>query len=263
MASSARKASAISSCVSAKLRRKGTKSVDCFSHICVPAARNACSAVAAVIEPSAFGTLCMGKMARTESSMLPLVTPAPSFTLADVLSGKKVGLEDFRDEKALLVMFICRHCPFVEHVQSELAKLGRDYAGRSLGIIAISSNDADAYPDDASESLAEMASGIGFNNQRGCDGIPDPHDRRCSCIVGAAPPIPPSLFPLSRFESGLHPRLEAVNAEMSFLWRATRRLDHGPRSRRFQLMDGRRSARWRSGALNTTPPGGPIHAAYT
>ena len=71
---------------------------------------------------------------------------------------------------------------------------------------------------------------LGFN-QRGCDGIPDLHDRRCSCIVGAAPPIPPSLFPLSRFESGLHPRLQAVNGEMSFLWRATRR-DHGPRSRR-------------------------------
>jgi peroxiredoxin len=102
-------------------------------------------------------------MARTESSMLPLGTPAPSFTLPDVLSGKKVGLEDFRDEKALLVMFICRHCPFVKHVQSELAKLGKDYAERSLGIIAISSNDADAYPDDAPESLAEMASGIGFN----------------------------------------------------------------------------------------------------
>ena len=95
--------------------------------------------------------------------MLPLGTPAPSFALPDVVSGKKVGLEHFRNEKALLVMFICRHCPFVKHVQSELARLGKDYAGRSLGIVAISSNDADAYPDDAPESLAEMASEIGFN----------------------------------------------------------------------------------------------------
>ena len=134
---------------SPKLRRKRTKSAAYFSHICAPAARNACSRCC-----SCHRTVCVwyavhGNMARTESSMLPLGTPAPSFTLPDVLSGKKVGLEDFRDEKALLVMFICRHCPFVKHVQSELAKLGKDYAERSLGIIAISSNDADAYPDDA------------------------------------------------------------------------------------------------------------------
>src|SRR5207248_1862876 len=102
-------------------------------------------------------------MARTESTMLPLGTPAPSFALPEVVSGKKVSLEDFREEKALLVMFICRHCPFVKHVQSELARLGKDYAGQSLGIVAVSSNDANAYPDDAPESLAKMASEIGFN----------------------------------------------------------------------------------------------------
>ena len=95
--------------------------------------------------------------------MLPLGTPAPSFALPEVVSGKKVSLEDFREEKALLVMFICRHCPFVKHVQSELARLGKDYAGQSLGIVAVSSNDANAYPDDAPESLAKMASEIGFN----------------------------------------------------------------------------------------------------
>ena len=77
-------------------------------------------------------------MARTESTMLALGTPAPDFELPDVVSGKTVALEGFADKKALLVMFICRHCPFVKHVHSELARLGKDYGSQSLGIVAIS-----------------------------------------------------------------------------------------------------------------------------
>jgi peroxiredoxin len=102
-------------------------------------------------------------MARTESTMLALGTPAPEFELPDVISGKPVKLGNFGGKKALLVMFICRHCPFVKHVQSELARLGKDYASQSLGIVAISSNDADAYPDDSPERLREMATELGFN----------------------------------------------------------------------------------------------------
>jgi peroxiredoxin len=102
-------------------------------------------------------------MARTESTMLALGTPAPEFQLPDVVSGKTVTPDDFGDKKALLVMFICRHCPFVKHVQSELARLGKDYASQSLGIVAISSNDADAYPDDSPETLRQMATELGFN----------------------------------------------------------------------------------------------------
>lgn len=94
--------------------------------------------------------------------MLGLGTHAPDFQLPDVSSGKTVSLRDFSDKKALLVMFICRHCPFVKHVQQELARLGKDYASQSLGIVAISSNDADAYPDDAPGSLREMAAQLGF-----------------------------------------------------------------------------------------------------
>jgi peroxiredoxin len=101
-------------------------------------------------------------MAHTESTMLSLGTQAPDFHLPDVTTGNTVGLDDFRDKKALLVMFICRHCPYVRHVQAELAKLGRDYANRSLGMVAISSNDAAAYPDDAPDSLREMAAELGF-----------------------------------------------------------------------------------------------------
>jgi peroxiredoxin len=102
-------------------------------------------------------------MARTESMMLALGTPAPELELPDVVSGKPVQLGDFSRKKALLVMFICRHCPFVKHVQNELARLGKDYASQSLGIVAISANDADAYPDDSPESLREMATELGFN----------------------------------------------------------------------------------------------------
>ncbi len=95
--------------------------------------------------------------------MLPLGTPAPAFQLPDVVSGRILGLDAFKDKKALLVMFICRHCPYVKHVQQELAKIGKDYLREPLGIVAISSNDASAYPDDAPASLREMASELEFN----------------------------------------------------------------------------------------------------
>ncbi len=101
-------------------------------------------------------------MSRTESTMLPLGTPAPVFQLPDVVSGSTVGLEQASGRKALLIMFICRHCPYVRHVQGELAKLGREYVEKSLGIVAISSNDAGAYPDDSPENLKKMALELGF-----------------------------------------------------------------------------------------------------
>jgi len=101
-------------------------------------------------------------MAETQSTMMALGTPAPAFTLPDVVSGRQVSLENVPDARALLVMFICRHCPYVSHVQAELARIGRDYANRGVGMVAVSSNDAGAYPDDAPEKLAEMARRNGF-----------------------------------------------------------------------------------------------------
>jgi peroxiredoxin len=101
-------------------------------------------------------------MAKTLSTMQDLGTRAPDFSLPDVVSGMTISLSDFREEKALLVMFICRHCPFVKHVQDELARIGRDYAGKSVSIVAISSNDADAFPDDSPASLKAMAEQLGF-----------------------------------------------------------------------------------------------------
>jgi peroxiredoxin len=96
------------------------------------------------------------------SLMLPLGTTAPPFHLRDVVSGQRYSLDSFTGKVALLVMFICRHCPYVVHVQHELANLGRDYEGTGLGLIAISSNDPEQYPDDAPERLKEMAERLGF-----------------------------------------------------------------------------------------------------
>ena len=91
-----------------------------------------------------------------QSAMLELGTPAPAFSLPDVVSGQTISIDTF-DAKAILIMFICRHCPFVVHVQKELARLGRDYEPKGVRIVAISANDADAYPDDRPERLREMA----------------------------------------------------------------------------------------------------------
>ena len=101
-------------------------------------------------------------MAKTLSTMLELGTAAPDFNLPDVVSGKTVSLSDFADKKALLVMFICRHCPFVKHVEQELARIGNDYAGKNIGIVAISANDPAVSSDDAPESLKDMAAQLGF-----------------------------------------------------------------------------------------------------
>lgn len=101
-------------------------------------------------------------MARTPSTMLELDTSLPEFSLPEVTSGNLVRPADFADDKALLVMFICAHCPYVIHVQHELARLGRDYGGKSLGVVAISSNDVDHYPQDSPEKLAAMAREQGF-----------------------------------------------------------------------------------------------------
>jgi len=96
-------------------------------------------------------------MAKTLSTMLELGTRAPEFSLPDVVSGRVVSLATFAGKKGLLVMFICPHCPFVKHVQGELARIGVDYGGKDLGIVAISSNDADNFPEDSPEGLKQMA----------------------------------------------------------------------------------------------------------
>jgi peroxiredoxin len=96
------------------------------------------------------------------STKLPLGTTAPDFALADVVSGRTVSLQDFDDQDALLVMFICRHCPYVAHVRPAIAGLAREHVGSGLGIVAISANDPDAYPEDAPGGLATEAVEAGY-----------------------------------------------------------------------------------------------------
>jgi peroxiredoxin len=96
------------------------------------------------------------------STMLALGTKAPNFELPDVVTGRTVSIRDFDGKRALLVMFICRHCPYVRHVRAELAGMGRDFAGSELAVVAISPNDPAEYPEDAPESLAEEARLAGY-----------------------------------------------------------------------------------------------------
>jgi len=94
--------------------------------------------------------------------MLALGTPMPAFQLPDVVSGKTISSSQFEGKSGALVMFICAHCPYVIHLQNELARLGRDYAGSDLAIVAISANDIVNYPDDSPEKLKSMAQTLGF-----------------------------------------------------------------------------------------------------
>ena len=100
-------------------------------------------------------------MARTPSTMLPLGTQAPDFSLANV-DGRTVALADLKDAKALLVVFMCNHCPFVKHVAPELARLAKDYQPRGVAVVGINSNDAIHYPDDAPAKMVEEARNRGY-----------------------------------------------------------------------------------------------------
>ncbi len=101
-------------------------------------------------------------MAKTQSTMVELGTIAPPFELQDVVTGKAFGRDDIAaDRKGLLVIFVCVHCPYVKHVEEELARIGRDYEGQ-IGIAAISSNDVAAYPQDGPEEMKQQAQRLDF-----------------------------------------------------------------------------------------------------
>lgn len=100
-------------------------------------------------------------MARTLSTMLELGTTAPAFRLPDT-KGRLVSLDDFHDAQALLVIFMCNHCPYVKHVREAIAALARDYQVKGLAVVGISSNDATKYPDDGPRQMAEEAVAAGY-----------------------------------------------------------------------------------------------------
>jgi peroxiredoxin len=100
-------------------------------------------------------------MALTPSTMLPLGTTAPDFKLPDT-NGKTVSLSDFKNAPALLVLFICNHCPYVKHIREGLAQLARDYTSKGVAIVAISSNDVENYPDDSPARMKEEVKSAGY-----------------------------------------------------------------------------------------------------
>ena len=101
-------------------------------------------------------------MVQTLSNMMPLGTVAPDFSLQDAVSGKQISLQAVRGEVATLIMFICNHCPFVKHIQKELINIGREYPAKGVGIIAISSNDVNNYPEDAPDKMKEVVISKGY-----------------------------------------------------------------------------------------------------
>jgi peroxiredoxin len=101
-------------------------------------------------------------MAETPSTMAPLDMKAPNFRLPDVVSGRTVSLDDLKSAPALLVMFICNHCPYVKHVREHLAQLVREYQARGVAVVGISSNDVAQFPDDGPDKMKEEARTAGY-----------------------------------------------------------------------------------------------------
>ena len=96
-------------------------------------------------------------MALTPSTMLPLGTLAPHFNLLDVISGQHRSLAQLKADKATVIMFICNHCPYVKHVQTQLVRFANDYQSQGVAVVAINSNDVSRYPEDAPDKMKEVA----------------------------------------------------------------------------------------------------------
>lgn len=96
-------------------------------------------------------------MAFTESNMLPLGTKAPQFHLPDTVSGQVLGFDDCKGQQGTIVLFLCNHCPYVIHVNSELVRVAKDYATKGIKCVAISSNDVEHYPDDSPDKMGIVA----------------------------------------------------------------------------------------------------------
>jgi peroxiredoxin len=101
-------------------------------------------------------------MAQTPSTMQDLGTPAPTFSLPDTVSGKTVSLSDFDGKPALLVAFVCNHCPFVKHIQAGFVAFANEFQAKGLAVVAISANDVDNHPDDSPAKMTEEARRNGY-----------------------------------------------------------------------------------------------------
>jgi len=101
-------------------------------------------------------------MARTESTMLELGTPAPDFSLPQPSTGNTINLADFNGNKALLVIFMCNHCPYVLHIHQQLNDLIREYQSKGLAAVAINANDVENYPDDSPEKMVSLGTEMDY-----------------------------------------------------------------------------------------------------
>jgi peroxiredoxin len=101
-------------------------------------------------------------MPETPSAMLPLGTRAPAFSLPDTVGGKTVSLDQIKSKVATVVMFICNHCPYVQHVNHELVRVAKDYQAKGVSFAAISSNDIGQYPEDGPKEMKEVAKRLGY-----------------------------------------------------------------------------------------------------
>ena len=101
-------------------------------------------------------------MAYTESNMLPLGTPAPDFSLPDLVSGRTLSLRDIASPKATVLMFLCNHCPYVLYINEEIVRIATEYSARGVSFAGINSNDAEAYPEDAPDKMQAHARATGY-----------------------------------------------------------------------------------------------------
>lgn len=123
-------------------------------------------------------------MALTPSNMLPLGTPAPQFRLKDTNSNNYFSFEDLKGSKGTLVVFMCNHCPFVHHVLAEVLRVVNDYRVNGIGVMAISSNDAETYPQDGPEAMTEFA----FQNKMDFPYLYDPTQEVAKAFDAACTP---------------------------------------------------------------------------
>ena len=130
-------------------------------------------------------------MSLTPSTMLPLGTTAPDFELPDTVSGKSVRLAELGGKKALLVMFLSNHCPYVQHVREELARLGKDYAKKDVAIVGICANDERTHPADAPARMTEEARRNGWS-------FPYLHDASQAVAKAYTAACTPDLFLFDR-----------------------------------------------------------------
>ena len=125
-------------------------------------------------------------MVRTASTMLPLGTQAPDFSLPNI-DGKQVSLSDFRGKKALVIIFMCNHCPYVKHVAPELTRVSNEYMSKGIGFVGINSNDAVAHPDDSPEMMKTEAAKQDYK-------FPFLHDASQSIAIAYKAACTPDIF---------------------------------------------------------------------